>query len=107
MRLSWFILIAAGLLEIVWAITLKQTEGFTRLVPSVITIGTMAASFYLLSIAMRTLPLGTAYAVWVGIGAIGTAIAGIVVFQEAATPLKLVSMVLVVAGIVGLRVAAV
>lgn len=102
--MTWLILIVAGLLEVVWAITLKQTEGFTRLVPSLITIATMAASFYLLSIAMRTLPLGTAYAVWVGIGAIGTAIVGILLFEEAVTPLKLVSLVLVVAGIVGLRV---
>jgi quaternary ammonium compound-resistance protein SugE len=101
--MNWLILISAGLLEVVWAITLKQTVGFTRLVPSLVTLGTMAASFYLLSIAMRTLPLGTAYAVWVGIGAIGTAIAGIVLFEEAVTPLKLVSLVLVVAGIVGLR----
>ena len=101
--MTWLILIIAGLLEVVWAITLKQTEGFTRLVPSLITIATMAASFYLLSIAMRTLPLGTAYAVWVGIGAIGTALAGILLFEEAVTPLKLVSLVLVVAGIVGLR----
>ena len=102
--MNWLILVIAGLLEVVWAITLKQTDGFTRLVPSLVTIGTMAASFYLLSVAMRTLPLGTAYAVWVGIGAIGTAIAGIVLFEEAVTPLKLVSLVLVVAGIVGLRV---
>ena len=102
--MNWLILIVAGLLEVVWAITLKQTEGFTRLVPSLVTVGTMAASFYLLSVALRTLPLGTAYAVWVGIGAIGTAIAGILLFAEAITPLKLVSLVLVVAGIVGLKV---
>jgi quaternary ammonium compound-resistance protein SugE len=102
--MNWLILILAGLLEIVWAIMLKQTEGFTRLVPSLVTLGTMAASFYLLSIALRTLPLGTAYAVWVGIGAIGTAIAGVILFEEAVTPLKLVSLVLVVAGIVGLKV---
>jgi quaternary ammonium compound-resistance protein SugE len=101
---NWLILILAGLLEVVWAITLKQTEGFTRLMPSLVTIVTMAASFWLLSVALRTLPLGTAYAVWVGIGAIGTAIAGIVLFEEAVTPLKLVSLVLVVAGIVGLKV---
>jgi len=101
--MTWLILIVAGLLEVVWAITLKQTEGFTRLVPSLVTIVTMAASFYLLSVALRTLPLGTAYAVWVGIGAIGTAIAGILLFDEAVTPLKLVSLVLVVAGIVGLK----
>jgi quaternary ammonium compound-resistance protein SugE len=102
--MNWLILILAGLLEVVWAITLKQTEGFTRLTPSLVTIVTMAASFWLLSVALRTLPLGTAYAVWVGIGAIGTAIAGIVLFEEAVTPLKLVSLVLVVAGIVGLKV---
>lgn len=102
--MNWLILIIAGLLEVIWAITLKQTEGFTRLVPSLVTVATMAASFYLLSVAMRTLPLGTAYAVWVGIGAIGTGIAGILLFDEATTPLKLVSFVLVVAGIVGLRV---
>jgi quaternary ammonium compound-resistance protein SugE len=101
--MNWLILVIAGLLEVVWAITLKQTEGFTRLVPSLVTLGTMAASFYLLSVALRTLPLGTAYAVWVGIGAIGTAIAGVLIFEEAMTPLKLVSLVLVVAGIVGLR----
>ena len=103
--MAWLILVIAGLLEVVWAIGLKHTAGFTRLWPSVITLVTMGASFYLLSVALRTLPLGTAYAVWVGIGAIGTAIAGIVLFQEAATPLKLVSFVLVIAGIVGLRVA--
>jgi quaternary ammonium compound-resistance protein SugE len=102
--MNWLILIIAGLLEVVWAITLKQTAGFTRFWPSLITLGAIAASLYLLSIAMRTLPLGTAYAVWVGIGAIGTAIAGILLFEEAATPLKLVSLVLVIAGIVGLRV---
>ncbi len=101
--MNWLILIIAGLLEVIWAITLKQTEGFTRLVPSLVTVATMAASFYLLSVAMRTLPLGTAYAVWVGIGAIGTGIAGILLFDEATTPLKLVSFVLVVGGFVGLR----
>lgn len=103
--MAWLVLVIAGLLEVVWAIGLKHTAGFTKLWPSVITLVTMGASFYLLSVALRTLPLGTAYAVWVGIGAIGTAIAGIVLFQEAATPLKLVSFVLVIAGIVGLRVA--
>lgn len=103
--MNWLVLIVAGLLEVVWAIGLKQTAGFTRLTPSLITLAAMGASFYLLSIALRTLPLGTAYAVWVGIGAIGAAIAGILLFDEAATPLRLASLVLVLAGIVGLRIA--
>ena len=101
--MAWLLLFLAGLLEVVWAVGLKYTEGFTRLWPSVFTLAAMGASFYLLSAALRTLPLGTSYAVWVGIGAVGTAIAGIVLFQEAVTPLKLASLVLVVAGIVGLR----
>ncbi|MGB0133480.1 quaternary ammonium compound efflux SMR transporter SugE [Dokdonella sp.] len=103
--MNWLLLIVAGLFEVVWAIGLKYTEGFTRPGPSLITLGAMAISFWLLSIALRTLPLGTAYAVWVGIGAVGTAVAGIVLFQEAATPLKLASLVLVIAGIVGLKLA--
>ena len=103
--MNWILLVLAGLLEVVWAIGLKYTEGFTRPLPSVLTLAAMAASFYLLSVALRTLPLGTAYAVWVGIGAVGTAVAGIVLFQEAATPLRLVSLVLIVAGIVGLKLA--
>lgn len=101
--MSWFYLILAGLLEVVWAVGLKSTEGFTRLGPSLLTLGAMAASFYLLSLAMRTLPLGTAYGVWVGIGAVGAAIAGMVLFKEPATMLRVVSLVLVVAGIVGLK----
>ena len=103
--MNWILLVLAGLLEVVWAIGLKYTEGFTRPLPSVLTLAAMAASFYLLSVALRTLPLGTAYAVWVGIGAVGTAVAGIVLFQEAATPLRLVSLLLIVAGIVGLKLA--
>lgn len=101
--MSWLLLGVAGLLEIVWAIGLKYTEGFTRLVPSLVTIGAMSISFYLLSLSLRTLPVGTAYAVWVGIGAVGTATVGILLFGESATPLKLVSMVLVIGGIVGLK----
>jgi quaternary ammonium compound-resistance protein SugE len=103
--MNWLLLIFAGLLEVVWAIGLKHTQGFTRLTPSLITLGAMIASFYFLSVAMRSLPLGTAYAVWVGIGAIGTAIAGIVLFDEAVSTLKLCSLVLIVAGIVGLKLA--
>lgn len=103
--MNWFVLFVAALLEVVWAIGLKQTEGFTRLVPSLITLAAMGVSFYLLSIALRTLPIGTAYAVWVGIGAVGTAIACVILFQEPATPLKLISLLLVIAGIVRLKLA--
>ncbi|MCC6922110.1 MAG: quaternary ammonium compound efflux SMR transporter SugE [Nitrosomonas sp.] len=101
--MNWLILFLAGLFEVVWAVGLKYTEGFTKLTPSLVTLAAMGASFYLLSVALRTLPLGTAYAVWVGIGALGTAIAGIMLFHEAVTPLKLVSLLLVIAGIVGLK----
>lgn len=101
--MSWLILFLAGLFEVVWAVGLKYTEGFTKLTPSLVTLAAMGASFYLLSVALRTLPLGAAYAVWVGIGALGTAIAGIMLFHEAVTPLKLVSLMLVIAGIVGLK----
>lgn len=103
--MSWVILVIAGLLEIGWAIGLKYTEGFTRLWPSVATVIALLASFLLLGLAMRTLPVGTAYAVWVGIGAVGTAILGIVLFGESATVLRLVSLGLICAGIVGLKLA--
>ncbi|MDR2549437.1 MAG: quaternary ammonium compound efflux SMR transporter SugE [Desulfobulbus sp.] len=103
--MNWLLLFVAGLFEVVWAVGLKYTVGFTRLVPSLVTVGAMGASFYFLSVALRTLPLGTAYAVWVGIGAVGTAIAGIVLFHEAVTTLRLCSLILVVAGIVGLKLA--
>lgn len=101
--MSWFFLILAGLLEVVWAVGLKYTEGFTRPGASLVTLGAMVGSVYLLSLAMRSLPLGTAYGVWVGIGAVGAAIAGMVLFKEPATMLRVVSLVLVVAGIVGLK----
>jgi quaternary ammonium compound-resistance protein SugE len=102
--MSWFILFLAGLLEIVWAVGLKYTQGFSRLWPSLFTLIAMAGSFYLLSLAMRSLPLGTAYAIWVGIGAVGTAIAGVVLFAEGAPPLKVVSLLLVICGIIGLKI---
>jgi quaternary ammonium compound-resistance protein SugE len=95
--------VLAGLLEIVWALGLKHTQGFTRLLPSLLTLATMAASFYFLSLALRTLPLGTAYAIWVGIGAVGTTLAGIWLLDEPASVPRLLSLVLVVAGIVGLK----
>jgi quaternary ammonium compound-resistance protein SugE len=103
--MSWILLFLAGVLEIVWAIGLKYTEGFTRPAPTALTLAAMAASFYLLSLALRTLPLGTAYAVWVGIGAIGTALAGVLLFDEPMSTLKAISLVLVIAGIAGLKLA--
>ena len=103
--MNWMLLVIAGLLEVGWAVGLKYTEGFSRLWPSVFTALAMVASFWLLSLALRSLPLGTAYGVWVGIGAVGTALAGMLLFHEPATPLKLASLVLVVAGIAGLKLA--
>lgn len=103
--MAWLILIVAGLLEIVWAIGLKYTEGFTRLWPSVITIIAMILSMGLLGLAMRSLPVGTSYAIWVGVGAVGTAILGIVLFGESASSGRLVSLALILAGIVGLKLA--
>jgi quaternary ammonium compound-resistance protein SugE len=101
--MNWTLLFIAGLLEIGWAIGLKYTEGFTRLWPSVGTIGAMVASVALLGLAMRTLPVGTAYAVWTGIGAVGTVILGIVLFSEPATLARLGCVALIVAGIAGLK----
>jgi quaternary ammonium compound-resistance protein SugE len=102
--LSWIILFFAGLLEIGWAIGLKYTEGFTRLWPSVATAGAMVGSVVLLGLAMKQLPVGTAYAVWTGIGAVGTALLGIVLFGESAAIARLVCLGLILAGIVGLKV---
>lgn len=103
--MNWSILFLAGLLEVAWAIGLRHSAGFTRPLPSVLTLLAMGISFYLLGLALRTLPLGTAYAVWVGIGAVGTAIAGMLLFAEPASPLKLASLLLVVVGIAGLKLA--
>ncbi len=103
--MAWLLLFVAGLLEIGWAIGLKYTEGFTRLWPSVFTGMSMVASVVLLGIAMKSLPVGTSYAVWVGVGAIGTAILGIVLFGEPATAGRFVSLGLILAGIVGLKLA--
>lgn len=101
--MSWIILCIAGLLEVVWAVGLKYTAGFSRLWPSLITLAAMTASVLLLGLAMKQLPIGTAYAVWVGIGAIGTAIAGIILFAEPAGSLRILSLALIVAGIIGLK----
>jgi quaternary ammonium compound-resistance protein SugE len=103
--MAWLLLIVAGLLEIVWAIGLKYAEGFTRFWPSAITVAAMIVSIVLLGIAMKSLPVGTSYAVWVGVGATGTAILGIVLFGESASVARLASLGLIVAGIVGLRLA--
>src|SRR5918992_520635 len=103
--MSWFYLLLAGVLEVVWAIGLKYTEGFTKLVPSVITIAAMIASVWFLALALRTIPVGTGYTIWTGIGAVGTAILGIILFAEPATAARLLCIGLIVAGIVGLKLA--
>lgn len=101
--MAWTILIAAGVFEIGWAIGLKYSEGFTRPGPSAATLGAMAVSVFLLGLTMRDLPVGTAYAVWTGIGTIGTALLGIALFGEAATAARPVSIALILAGILGLE----
>ena len=103
--MNWFILVLAGLLEVGWAIGLKYTDGFTRFWPSAWTLLAMIGSVVLLGIAMKSLPVGTAYAVWVGIGAVGTVILGIILFGESASAPRVVSVALIVAGIVGLKLA--
>ncbi len=104
--MSWFLLVLAGIFEVVWATSLKYTEGFTKFVPSFITLAAMFVSFYLLSLALRSLPLGAGYAVWVGIGAVVTAILGVIAFHEPVTLLKVVSLTLVIVGIIGLKLSA-
>jgi len=104
--MAWINLFIAGIFEIVWAISLKYAHGFTRLTPSVITIAGMLASFYFLAQATKTLPIGTAYAVWTGIGAAGTLILGIILFQEPVTTIRLLFIGLILIGIIGLKVTA-
>ena len=101
--MPWVLLVVAGLFEVVWAIGLKYTEGFTRLWPSVGTVVAMCLSVLLLGLAVRSLPIGTAYAIWTGIGAVGTVILGIALFGEPATAARLVCVGLIVAGILGLK----
>jgi quaternary ammonium compound-resistance protein SugE len=103
--MNWIVLVIAGLCEVGWAIGLKYTEGFTRFWPSVGTVAAMLISVALLGVAMRSLPVGTSYAVWVGIGAVGTVLLGIVLFGEAASTGKLVSVGFIIAGIAGLKLA--
>lgn len=104
--MAWLILTIAGLLEVVWAIGLKYTHGFTRLTPSILTIVAMMASFILLANAMKTLPAGTAYAVWTGIGAVGASITGIILLGESVNPVRVISLCLIIGGIIGLKVSA-
>ncbi len=101
--MNWIYLIIAGILEIGWAIGLKYTEGWTRLVPSVLTGAAMIASFYFLSLAVKTLPIGTAYAVWTGIGTVGAAILGMIIFNEPRDLSRIFCILLIVAGIAGLK----
>lgn len=103
--MAWIILLIASCFEIAWAIGLKYTDGFTKLVPSVLTVIAMAASVITLNFALKTLPVGTGYAVWTGIGAAGTAVLGIILFKEPATVARLASIGLVLAGIIGLKLA--
>ena len=104
--MAWFALVLAGTLEVAWAVGLVYTKGFTRLVPSVVTVVALAGSMWLLAFATRTLPIGTAYPIWVGIGALGAACAGVVLFGEAVSPARVVFVVLLVVSIVGLKVTA-
>ncbi|MBW6391772.1 quaternary ammonium compound efflux SMR transporter SugE [Billgrantia antri] len=104
--MAWVILVVAGLLEVAWALGLKASHGFTRPLPSLFTILAMVASFYLLAQAMKVLPVGTAYAIWVGVGALGTVMLGILIYGDSASPLRLISLVLILAGLVGLKLAA-
>ncbi|HBS63874.1 MULTISPECIES: multidrug efflux SMR transporter [Stenotrophomonas] len=102
--MAWIYLLAAGVLEIVWAFAMKQSDGFSKLTPSIITLVTMTASFWLLSLAMRTLPLGTAYTIWTGIGAVGAFVVGIVFLGEQISAMRIGAAVLIVSGLVLMKV---
>ena len=104
--MPWIILFFAGLFEVGWAVGLKYTEGFTRPLPTTLTVGAMVISLGLLGLAMKDLPLGTAYAIWTGVGAIGTVIAGIILFGESMALFRLASVALIIAGLVGLKISA-
>ncbi len=104
--MSWIILLLAGLFEVGWAVGLKYTDGFSRPLPTALTVAAMAISLGLLGLAMKELPLGTAYAIWTGVGAVGTVIAGIILFGESMALVRLVSVALIVAGLIGLKVSA-
>jgi quaternary ammonium compound-resistance protein SugE len=101
--MAWALLVVAGLCEIAWAVGLKYTDGFTRPLPTALVVGAMVASVWILAIALRTIPVGTGYAVWTGIGAVGTAILGMAIFNESRDVLRILCIVLIVAGIAGLK----
>ncbi len=103
MSTPWLCLIVAGCLEVVWALGIKYTAGFSKPVPSVITIGSMIASVWLLAIALKSIPVGTGYAVWVGIGAVGAAIGGVILFGESKSLARIVCILLIVSGVIGLK----
>ena len=105
--MSWLILLFAGLLEVLWAVGLKYTDGFSKPLPSFVTVAAMLTSLYFLSLALRTLPLGTAYAIWVGVGMVGAVIVGVVIFHETLSVLKIFSLLMVVAGIAGLKLSSI
>jgi quaternary ammonium compound-resistance protein SugE len=102
--MAWIYLIIAGIFEVIWAVALRNSEGFTKLQPAIITILAMAVSIYLLAISLKTIPLGIAYTVWTGVGAVGAVIAGILLFNESKEILKLLFIFLIIAGIVGLKI---
>ncbi|POA42759.1 quaternary ammonium compound-resistance protein SugE [Pseudomonas sp. MPR-ANC1] len=104
--MSWIILFFAGLFEVGWAVGLKYTDGFTRPLPTVLTVAAMAISLGLLGLAMKELPLGTAYAIWTGVGAVGTVIAGIILFGESMALIRLASVALIITGLIGLKMSA-
>ncbi|HWL09917.1 MAG TPA: quaternary ammonium compound efflux SMR transporter SugE [Planctomicrobium sp.] len=101
--MAWILLTLAGLLEVVWAFYMKQSNGFTKVVPSVVTIITMIASFALLSVSMKTLPLGTAYTIWTGIGAVGAFLVGIILLGESANPMRIVAAISIVGGLIMMK----
>ena len=102
---AWMVLVVAGMLEVVWAIALKYSDGFTKMAPSMVTIVAAAASFWLLAVALRVLPVGTAYAAWTGIGAVGAAVLGMLLFDEPRNAMRIACIVAIVAGVAGLRIA--
>ena len=104
--MAWIYLLLAGLLEVVWAGSMKLSDGFSKPLPAVVTIVTMIGSFALLAMAMRSLPLGTAYTIWTGIGAVGAAVTGIILLGESASPMRIASLACIVIGIIGLKMSA-
>ena len=103
--MAWVLLVVAGVLEVVWVFFMKESRGFTKLTPTLLTLVTMAASFVLLSVSMRTLPLGTAYAIWTGIGAVGAFVVGVLVFNESASLLRVTAVAMIVGGLVLMKMA--